>query len=99
MEPTKTDVVKVKVLTRMLVGRSMRENSTMEETYAEPGEVISMPRGEAEKLAGRNFEGYMSRHDEEWRAEAQGNVIQGGTYLLAHPAKDGRVRDPLVEIL
>jgi hypothetical protein len=91
----KVDFVKVRVLTQLLIAR---DRTTDSETYAKPGDIIELPRAEAERLAGRTFEGYRSTRDSRWRKE-NGVEISGGAMCSPMPDHDGQVRDPQVEIL
>jgi hypothetical protein len=89
----KSDTVKCRVLTgRVLVSRTWppkdqwptpetRPEST--EVYAKAGDIVELPREQAEELAKRKFEGY--------KVDSQG--------IVASEPAPGGVKDPIVEIL
>lgn len=64
-QPKKSDLVKVRVKSgRILITDPDHKGPGRAGTtdlYAEAGEVIDMPRAQAEKLAGRSFDGYPSQ--------------------------------------
>lgn len=101
------DAVRVRVLRRLLLERTFSDpdrrgnREVLGEKWASPGQVIELPKAEAERLAGRTFEGYPTVHDISWKKDARtGQITQvGGTTCAPFPAEDGLVQDPIVEIL
>lgn len=99
------DAVRVRVLRRLLLERTFTNNGrareVLTERWANPGEVIELPKAEAERLATRAFEGYPTMHDIGWKKDSRtGQVtVVGGTTCAPFPAEDGLVHDPIVEIL
>jgi len=92
----KSDTVKVRVLTQILLDRTMRDGTTISETYAEPGDVIELPRLEAERLAGRSFTGYPTMRDAKWTATECGGAVVAP---MPNFHTNGVVSDPIVEIV
>jgi hypothetical protein len=84
-----SDTVKARVLHTLLLGirRDARGNG-IEEIYARPGDVIELPRKQAEQLAGRAFEGYLTSGTE-----------NGGRVCAPKPPLGGQIKDPIVQII
>ncbi len=82
--------MKVRVLHNLCLGivRDAR-GMGISERLAKAGNVIELPREEAEALAGRKFEGYATSRQE-----------NGGVTLAPMPSPTGgSVKDPIVVIL
>jgi hypothetical protein len=101
----KSDMVKVRVKSRLLMQREFdstdpTKRQVVSELYAEAGEIVELPRKEAERLAGRSFEGYPCTRDTNWGVDDKGASKSGGSTVAGFPARpDGLVRDPIVEFV
>lgn len=94
----KGDTVRVRARARILMDRQVdASKQVIAEVYAEPGEIIELPRREAERLAGREFEGYQVIRDAKWKFDG-GKVVESGGSIVA-PMPTPTVRDPIVEFV
>jgi hypothetical protein len=88
--PPKSDTVKVRVLHSLCRGFNKdKTGRAISEITHKPGDVLEMPREEAEALAGRKFEGYGTMRQE-----------NGGVTCapMPHPL-GGIVKDPVVQLI
>jgi hypothetical protein len=94
----KRDTVRCRMLVNMVVDREFREINGVREVVSEmeahPGDVIDLPRAEAERLAGRQFLGYPTNRNGEGNSQ-----LQCGQYPVMAGGKPVPIRDPQVEIL
>jgi hypothetical protein len=86
----KPDMVKVRVLHQVCLSIIRDEKGTgIAERTAKPGDILELPREEAERLAGRKFEGYGTVRQE-----------NGGVTCAPMPSPTGGlVKDPIVQII